>query len=162
MYFGETHSAVDDKGRLAVPVQFRRIMQVLDHDTWFITRGYDNALLLYPKERWDRLLKEELPGPSLDPLVMDFRRFFLGGAAKAKLDGQGRLLVPQYLRDYASIEREGVLHGLEDHLQLWSNTGWRTFSERQLPDYKNMASALFGNCGSGVAQRSEEKDHAEN
>ena len=72
MYFGETHSAIDDKGRLAVPVQFRRIMEVMDHDTWFVTRGYDNALLLYPKERWDKLLKEELPGPAgygLPPLL---------------------------------------------------------------------------------------------
>lgn len=162
MYFGETHSAIDDKGRLAVPVQFRRIMEVMDHDTWFVTRGYDNALLLYPKERWDKLLKEELPGPSLDPLVMDFRRFFLGGASKTKLDRQGRILIPQYLRDYAYIEREGILHGVEDHLQLWSNTGWRAFSERQLPDYKNMASALFGNCGRGAAEQSEEKDNAEN
>jgi len=156
MYFGETHSALDEKGRLAVPVQFRRIMEVMDHDTWFVTRGYDNALLLYPKDRWDKILKDEIPGSSLDPRIMDFRRFFLGGASKMKLDSQGRMLIPQYLRDYASIDREGVLQGLEDHLQLWSNTGWRAFCERQLPDYKNMAAALFGNFRGESAQRTED------
>ena len=161
MYFGETHSALDDKGRLAVGVQFRKIMGVLDHDTWFITRGYDNALLLFPKERWDKILKDEIPGSSLDPRIMDFRRFFLGGASKVKIDRQGRLLIPQYLRDYASIDREGVLQGLEDHLQLWSNTGWRAFSERQMPDYKNMAAELFGNDRSKPAQQSEDTNHAE-
>ena len=161
MYFGETHSALDDKGRLAVPVQFRRIMNVLDHDTWFITRGYDNSLFLFPKERWDKLLKEEIPGASLDPRIMDFRRFFIGGAAKAKLDRQGRLLIPLYLREYAGIEREGVLHGLEDHIQLWSNTGWRAFSERRMPDYKEMAAALFGNNRSASAQPTEDMNNAE-
>ena len=161
MYFGETHTALDDKGRLAVPVQFRRIMQAMDHDTWFITRGYDNALFLYHKERWDRLLKHEVPGATLDPRIMDFRRFFLGGAAKAKLDRQGRLLIPQYLRDYAGIEREGVLHGVEDHLELWSNTGWRTFHERRMPDYKEMAAELFGNYVRTAAQQSEETSDAE-
>ena len=162
MYFGETHCALDDKGRLAIPVQFKRVIEVMDHDTWFITRGYDNALLLYPKERWNEILKNEIPGSSLDPRVMDFRRFFVGGAAKAKPDRQGRMLIPQYLREYAGIDREGILHGMEDHLQLWSNTGWRAFSERQLPDYKNMAAALFGNCKGSTTQQSEDKDNAEN
>ena len=137
-------------------------MKVLDHDTWFVTRGYDNALLLFPKERWDKILKDEIPGSSLDPRIMDFRRFFLGGATKIKLDRQGRMLIPQYLRDYASLEREGVLQGLEDHLQLWSKAGWRAFSERQLPDYKEMAASLFGNFRSEPAQQTEETDHAEN
>lgn len=162
MYFGESHCALDDKGRVALPVQFKRVIQTLDHDTWFVTRGYDNALMLYPKERWDKLLQDEIPGPSLNPRVMDFRRFFIGGAAKVKPDRQGRILVPQYLREYAGLNREGILHGMEDHLQLWSNTGWRAFSERQLPDYKEMADSLFGNCGGAAAKQSEDKDNAEN
>ncbi len=161
MYFGETHTALDDKGRLAIPVQFRRIMQTLDHDTWFITRGYDNALLLYHKEAWEALLDEQVPPPTLDPHIVDFRRFFVGGAAKGKLDRQGRILIPQYLRAYAGIDREGVLQGVEDHLELWSNTGWHAFHERRMPDYKEMAAELFGNYRSRPAQQSEERSDVE-
>lgn len=162
MYFGESHCAFDDKGRVALPVQFKRIMETMDHDTWFVTRGYDNALMLYPKECWTRLLQNEIPSPSLNPRVMDFRRFFIGGAAKVKPDRQGRILVPQYLREYAGLDREGVLHGMEDHLQLWSNTGWRAFSERQLPGYKAMAEGLFGNVEGISAKQPEETENAEN
>ncbi len=162
MYYGEAHTALDDKGRLAVPVQVRHVMEALDHDTWFITRGYDNALFLYHKAQWDALLRHQIPGATLDPRILDFRRFFLGGAAKAKLDRQGRLLVPQHLRDYAGLDREGVLLGLEDHLELWSETNWRAFHERQLPDYKGMAADLFGTNRRESAQSQEELKDAEN
>jgi MraZ protein len=161
MYFGEAHTSLDDKGRLAVPVQFRRAMETLDHDTWFVTRGYDKALFLFHRVQWDALLQKVIPEATLDPRILDFRRFFVGGASKAKLDGQGRLLIPQYLRDYAGIEREGVLLGMEDHLELWSESGWRSFHERRMSDYKQMAVDLFGNCRFGSAQPEEHTDHAE-
>ncbi len=160
MYYGEAHTALDDKGRLATPVQFRRLMEALDHDTWFITRGFDRSLFLFHKAQWDALLGK-IPGATLDPRIMDFRRFLIGSAAKAKLDRQGRLLVPQYLREYAGIDRDGVLLGLEDHLELWSESGWREFQESSLPNYKQMAAELFGTNRSAVAQSMEEPQHAD-
>lgn len=156
MYYGEAHTALDDKGRLAVPVQFRRVMEAMDHETWFITRGYDNALFLFHKERWEKLLSQEIPGSTLEPRILDFRRFLVGSASKVKLDRQGRLLVPQYLREYAGVDREGVLLGMEDHLQLWSESGWREFNQRQAAEYKRMAAELFGTCRSDAAQPKEE------
>jgi MraZ protein len=156
MYYGEAHSALDEKGRLAVPVQFRRIMDALDHDTWFITRGYDNSLFLFEKSRWEKLLQEELPKATLEPRKMDFRRFLVGSSSKIKLDGQGRLLIPQYLREYAGIDREGVLLGMEDHLQIWSETNWREYNQRQAAEYKKMAAELFGTHPFNAAEPKEE------
>lgn len=160
MYYGEAHSSLDDKGRLVVPMQFRRVMQALDHDTWLITRGFDQALFLYHKAQWDALLDKEIPRASLNPRITDFRRFIIGSAAKAKLDRQGRLLVPQYLRAYAGIEREGVLLGVEDHLELWSESGWRAFQESRLSDYKEMAAELFQTHSRESAQPKEERQDA--
>lgn len=156
MYYGEAHTALDDKGRLAVPVQFRRVMEAVDHCTWFITRGYDNALFLFHKERWERMLAGEIPGSTLEPRILDFRRFLVGSASKTKLDGQGRILVPQYLREYAGVDREGVLLGMEDHLELWSEDHWRAFQGRQAAEYKRMAAELFGTSRSDAAQTKEE------
>ena len=144
MYFGEAQTSLDDKGRMMVPVQFRSVMQVHDHDTWYLTRGFDGAVFLFQKEQWEALLAKG-SGPSpLDPYLLDFRRLFLGSVAKVKRDRQGRLAVPSHLREHAGITREAVLLGIEDHLELWSKEGWRTFQERQASEYKVMAGKLFG------------------
>ncbi len=144
MYYGEAHTALDDKGRIMVPVQFRNIMEVHDHDVWFMTRGFDGAIFLFHKERWNALLEKNSGFASLDPRMLDFRRLFLGSVAKVKRDKQGRLAVPAPLREYAGIEKDAVLLGVEDHLELWSKEGWRAFQMRQAEQYKAMAAELFG------------------
>jgi MraZ protein len=83
--------------------------------------------------------------------MLDFRRLFLGSVAKVKLDRQGRLAVPAHLREYAGIDREAVLLGVEDHLELWSKEVWRDFQKRQAADYKAMAAELFGMAPKGSA-----------
>ncbi len=144
MYYGEAHTSVDDKGRVNVPVHFRAIMELHDHDIWFMTRGFDGAIFVFHKEQWQALLANGASAAPLDPRMLDFRRLFLGSVAKVKRDRQGRLAVPAHLREYAGIDREAVLLGIEDHLELWSKDGWRAFQERQANEYKAMAAELFG------------------
>lgn len=151
MYYGEAHTALDDKGRLTVPVHFRAVMDTLDHDTWFLTRGFDGALFIFEKQKWEELLKQGKGYPTLSPQMLDFRRLFLGSVAKVKRDAQSRLAVPAHLRAYAGIEREAVLLGVEDHLELWSEQGWRAFQERQAEQYKAMAAELFKPRNGGAA-----------
>ena len=144
MYYGESSASVDDKGRLNVPVQFRTVMDALDHETWFLTRGFDGAVFVFHKDRWEEVLKESQGARMLDPRMLDFRRMLVGSVAKVKRDRQGRLAIPAHLREYAGIERDAVLIGLEDHLELWSKNGWRAFQARQQEQYKAMAAELFG------------------
>ena len=144
MYYGESSASVDDKGRLNVPVQFRSVMDVMDHDTWFLTRGFDGAIFVFHKDKWEEVLKGSQGAHALDPRMLDFRRMLVGSVAKVKRDGQGRLAVPPHLREHAGIERDAVLIGLEDHLELWSKDGWRAFQTRQQEQYKAMAAELFG------------------
>lgn len=144
MYFGEANTALDDKGRITVPVQFRAVMEVNDHDTWYLTRGFDGAIFMFSASRWQEIVQQTATKASLDPRLLDFRRFFIGGATKVKRDAQGRMAIPSHLREYASINKQAVLLGVDDHLELWSDLVWREFQERQAGSYKEMAALLFG------------------
>lgn len=143
MYYGEAQTSVDDKGRISIPVQFRSVMEVLDHDVWFLTRGFDGAIFMFHKAQWESLLSQGKGFSPLDPRMLDFRRLFLGSVAKVKFDSQGRMAVPVHLREHAGIEKDAVLLGVEDHLELWSKDGWRSFQARQAETYKAMAAELF-------------------
>lgn len=147
MYHGEAHTSIDEKGRLNVPKEFRQEMDHEDHDTWFLTRGFDGYVFLFEKQDWLKLVEvlENPPdaGP-LNPRLLDFQRFFIGGATKVKRDSAGRLLLPAYLREYADIDRDAVLLGVRDHLELWNKERWRTFQQANMKSFKEMASELFG------------------
>ncbi len=156
MYYGESQASLDDKGRLNVPMQFRSVMDVHDHDVWYMTRGFDGAIFVFEKENWQRLVQQSGGHLPLEPRMLDFRRLFLGGVAKVKRDNQGRLPVPAHLREYAGIDREAVVLGVEDHLELWSKEGWRAFQDRQAERYKAMAAELFGpGLGAAAATKGE-------
>ncbi|HPO13052.1 MAG TPA: division/cell wall cluster transcriptional repressor MraZ [Candidatus Hydrogenedentes bacterium] len=143
-YSGESTASLDDKGRMNIPMQFRMVMEVFDHDTWYCTRGWDNSIFLFDSKKWGELLKEMDMSSTLDPEMMDFRRFFIGGVAKVRRDNQGRIPLPQALREYAGIDREAVIIGVIDHLQVWSKETWRAYQARQAEQYKAMAVRLFG------------------
>lgn len=143
MYYGETQTALDDKGRLNVPIQHRQVMDTMDHDTWFLTRGFDGAIFLFEKEKWQSLANSGQEFAPLDPQMLDFRRLFLGSVAKVKRDKSGRLAIPAYLREFAGIDKDAVLLGVEDHLELWSKDNWVAFQRRQMDQYKAMAADLF-------------------
>ena len=156
MYYGEAHTSIDEKGRLPVPMQFRRVMEANDHDTWIITLGYDNELWLYHKQRWEELEKTEFPAPTIAPDKLAFRTRLFGKAMKVKLDGQGRLLIPQTLRDAAGLNREGILVGVQDHLQLWNETAWREFNAQQASMFKQTAAKLSESTRQQAPQFKEE------
>jgi MraZ protein len=149
MYYGESQTAIDEKGRITVPVQFRQVMDVHDHDTWYMTRGFDGAIFLFHTEQWNKLKDFGSGHHALDPRMLDFRRMFLGSAAKTKRDKVGRLAVPSLLREYAGLQKEAVLVGVEDHLELWSKERWCAFQQKQMESYKEMAASLFASTQAG-------------
>ncbi|MBI2432116.1 MAG: hypothetical protein HYV26_04530 [Candidatus Hydrogenedentes bacterium] len=152
MYYGEHSASLDDKGRINIPVLFRQVMDVKNHEVWFMTRGYDGAVFMFDAAKWDSLLGELAEGATLDPRMMDFRRLLIGSGTKVKRDNQGRMVVPQHLREYAALGDEGVLLGVGDHIQLWSKEGWRQFQKCQMEEYKAMAAQLFGRSPAVAAQ----------
>lgn len=156
-YYGESEAAVDDKGRILVPQQLRQIMKVNGHETWFLTRGFDRAIFCLHLPMWERL-QEQIPRNTLLPGQIDFWRVFLGGASRVSLDGQGRLMLPPSLRQFAGIDRNAVVIGVHDHLEIWSTEGWSRFQEQQLSAYKMMAADIFGGIRPAAAQTAEGTD----
>ena len=156
MYYGEVHTTLDPKGRFMPPKDFRTVMDALDHEVWYMTRGFDGAIFLFPQEQWKALRGQLGQSNPLDPRMLDFRRLFLGSIAKVKRDGQSRLSVPAPLREYAEISKEIVLLGVEDHLEIWSHDTWRAYQKDQAVQYKAMAEELFSVASAETATTGED------
>lgn len=123
MFFGEYRYKLDDKGRVAMPVKFRKS---LEHGA-VVTRGLDTSLFLFPKEEWDKLAKKLAGLPLGRATSRALARLMLAGAMEVEVDQQGRFLVPEYLRKYAKIGKEAVIAGVYDRLEIWDLRLWEAY-----------------------------------
>ena len=122
MLLGEHEHTLDEKNRLTLPAKFRQDFK----DGVVVTRGLDGCLYAYTRADWQRLVEERLR--SLDTLNREARlvqRFFFSGAVEAELDKQGRVMVPSALSESAGLQREVVVAGVYDHLEIWDRAAWR-------------------------------------
>lgn len=121
MFLGEYEHNLDDKGRLAVPARFREELG----DGVVITRGFDRCLMGFPRGTWTTLA-EQVSGLSLGQGdARNLRRLLFSGAADVQLDRQGRILIPQNLREYAGLGEQVIVAGLNTHFEIWSAERWR-------------------------------------
>jgi len=122
MLLGEYEHTIDEKNRLTLPAKFRQEFV----DGVVVTRGIDGCLNAYTRGDWQRLVEDRLrPLDTLNREVRLFQRFFFSGAAEAELDKQGRVMVPNALMESANLQREVVVAGVYDHLEIWDRTAWR-------------------------------------
>ena len=160
MYFGESQTRLDDKGRITVPRRMRDTMRVLGHDVWYMTQGFDHAVFLFHRDEWNKIRGQVSRYSSMDARALDFRRLLFGSVAEVRVDRQGRVPVAPHLREHAGLDEKGdseaVLIGVDDHLELWSKNAWRAFKDSQEADFKEMATRLFVGEQGGDAP-SEEK-----
>jgi MraZ protein len=122
MLLGEHEHTIDDKNRLTLPARFRDAMS----DGVVVTRGMDGCLYAYPRSDWLERFQSRLE--ELDPLTNEGRRLqrhFFSGAAEAELDKQGRIMIPAALLRYANLERDVVVAGMNDRLEIWDRETWR-------------------------------------
>jgi MraZ protein len=122
MLLGEYEHTIDDKNRLTLPARFRQAFA----EGIVVTRGMDGCLFAYTRSDWDRLVDSRLA--TLDPLSKEGRRmqrFFFAGAAETELDKQGRVGLPAPLLQHANLERDVVVAGVHDHLEIWDRDAWR-------------------------------------
>lgn len=143
MYFGTAETVLDDKHRITVPRRMRATMEVLGHSVWYMVSGFDHSVSLYPRDAWDAIRTQVNKYSSMDARALDFRRLFFASVAEVRPDAQGRMAVPPHLREYAGLDRDAVLIGVDDHLELWDQAAWREFKAKRDPDYKAMAAQLF-------------------
>ena len=122
MLLGEYEHTIDDKNRLTLPARFRQAFA----EGIVVTRGMDGCLFAYTRPDWDRLVGSRLA--MLDPLSKEGRRmqrFFFSGAAETELDKQGRVGLPAALLQHAKLDRDVVVAGVHDHLEIWDRDAWR-------------------------------------
>lgn len=123
MFIGEYSHNLDEKGRLAIPVKFRRLLS----KGAVVTRGLDNCLFLYSKNEWDKLAKKLAALPISQANSRAFARLMLAGAMDVVLDKQGRIIVPEYLRQFAKLSKGVIVAGLLNRLELWDSDEWNAY-----------------------------------
>lgn len=121
MFLGEYTHTIDAKGRLTLPAKFRAHFQ----SGLVITRGIDKCLFAFPLSEWETLSQKVSDLPLTDAAARQFRRLLFSGASDEIPDKQGRVLLPSYLREYATLDGEVVVAGLNTHVEIWKPEIWR-------------------------------------
>ena len=126
MFLGEFIHTIDEKGRLTVPAKFRADLAA----GLVVTRGIDRCLAIYPMEEWRRLAGQVSALPMTDRRARAFRRLVFANASDAIPDKQGRVLIPPRLREYAGLDGEVVVTGLNTYIEVWNPDSWGEERER--------------------------------
>ena len=138
MFMGEYQHTLDTKGRLSVRAKFREDLGA----GAVLTRGLDHCLFLFPMDEW-RVLEEKLKTlPLTKAGARQFVRFLFSGATECELDKQGRLIVPQNLRDYAKIQKDAVVIGVSNRIEIWSKETWEAYVEEAEESYEAIAESI--------------------
>lgn len=138
MFIGEYNYSIDDKKRLSIPSKFRAGLG----KKAIVTRGLDGCLFLYSQSEWKKLAEKlgKLPLGQAD--ARGFQRIMLSGAMEVMVDRLGRILVPDYLKEYASLRKKAVVVGLYNHIELWSEERWKEYQKKSEKEVGNMAERL--------------------
>lgn len=124
MFRGVANLNLDAKGRLAMPARYRdRLMESCD-GRLVVTVDRDGCLLIYPLPEWERIEQALMARPNMDRQVRRLQRLLLGHATECDLDGQGRILLPTPLREYAQLDKRSVLVGQGNKFELWDEDRW--------------------------------------
>ena len=138
MFIGEYHHNIDEKGRIIIPSKLRSELK----EDFVITRGLDNCLFIYPKDKWVKLISKYEELPNIKD-TRNFMRTFLSGATYAEFDKQGRINIPPVLVKYATLKRECVIIGVNDRLEIWDKERWDNFISENEECMSEIADKLF-------------------
>lgn len=138
MLIGEYRHTLDTKSRVIIPAKFREDLQ----DNFIITKGLDNCLFIYPQTEWIKIENKlkELPLTNRD--VRSFVRTFYSGAVDESLDKQGRVVIPQSLREHACIDRDVVIIGVSTRVEIWSTENWDKYNDSNDLSYEDIAEKM--------------------
>jgi MraZ protein len=123
MLIGEYKHTLDPKKRLSLPSKWRGELGA----SLVVTRGLDNCLFVYPLQEWQKITDKigDLPFGSAD--TRSFNRFFLSGAVEVEVDSVGRILVPDFLKEFAKLDTKVVLAGIHNRIEIWDENKWTEY-----------------------------------
>lgn len=121
MLIGEYSVQIGEKNRIAIPKRLRDNLE----GRLFLTRGYENCLILVDENRWEKFISVINKSPLLSVNVRDTKRFILGGAVELEPDGQGRVILPDSLKEFSTIEEKVIFLGVGEWAEVWSEQKWK-------------------------------------
>ncbi len=126
MFIGEYQHNLDAKGRVALPVKFRKELAT----GAIITRGLDHCLFVFSEKEWETLAGKLVALPIAQANSRAFARLMLAGAMDVEIDSQGRILIPDYLRKYAGLEKQVIVAGLYSRMEIWNEDAWKQYKAK--------------------------------
>ena len=138
MIIGQYNYNLDPKKRLTIPPKFRSVLS----KGAILTRGIDGCLFLYPQKQWNELAEKLSKLPLSQANARSFARVMIAGAMDVKLDSLGRILIPDYLKDYAKLDKKVVIAGLYDRIEIWNEENWQKYGATTRTQVENIAEGL--------------------
>lgn len=139
MFLGTHLPKLDAKGRFFLPAKFREELA----DGLVITRQQDRCLAIYPKAVFEAQALQASQAPATIQKVRDFQRMLAAGASDEVPDKQGRLMIPQHLRDYAGLDKDLVVIGAINRVEVWDRAAWEAYSTSQESAFAEMNEEIF-------------------
>ncbi len=143
MFYGEFVHSIDRKGRLILPAKFREVAKNQFVEKFFITRGLDKCLFMFSEEEW-RSQESKFKNMSFTKQQSrTFNRLLFSGAVEIVFDKQGRILVPQYLKDFAAIKKDVMIVGVSNRIEIWAKDNWHDFYANSRQSFEEIAEKLL-------------------
>ena len=139
MLIGEYRHNIDDKGRIIIPSKFREEIGM----KFVVTRGLDGCLFVYAMDNWNKIVSKLQTLPFTKKDARTFMRFFLSGATVCEFDKQGRINLSNSLIEYAGIQKECTIIGVNDRLEIWASEKLDTIMEENTLNFSDIAENLF-------------------
>ncbi len=144
MFLSQYHHTIDTKGRLSIPGKYRDALAQRATAVLIVTKDPEQCLAILPLEEWKRRAAKVQAIPDTARVSKDYRRFVHGDAVDCTLDRQGRILIPPGLRQFAGLDRDVMLVGLNDYFEAWSLVRWQVKSEQLARDIDQIVGAVTG------------------
>ena len=144
MFYGEHEHSIDRKGRLIIPAKFREVFKENYVERFFVTRGLDTCLFVFTEDEWRKQESRFKALSFTSAEARKFNRLYFSGACEVTCDKQGRILIPDYLKDFAKIKRDVVIVGVSNRMEIWGKETWREFYQTMQGDFEKIAENIFG------------------
>lgn len=143
VFYGEYLHTLDKKGRMIIPSKFREVIQEMGIEKLYITRGLDECLFMFAENEWKAQENKFKTMPFTKKEVRRFKRLFFSGAAEVIPDKQWRVLIPDYLREYAGLTGSIRIIGVSERVEIWATNKWKEFYKSSRADYESIAERLI-------------------
>ena len=143
MFYGEYIHGIDQKGRLIMPSRFRDVSKENNIDKFFVTRGLDQCLFMFSEYEW-KVQEQKFKNLSFTkPEARTFNRMFFSGAVDVQPDKQGRFIIPSYLKEFAGINKETVIIGVSNRIEIWDTKIWKEFFTKSSSVFEQTAEKMM-------------------